>query len=186
MPAVSAFSAVRRGLQKPGDVAALAQLGDLQLDAAGARIPVALPCSHCGCSAVRGSQRSGTSARWASTSSSIRRWAMKLHRLAQHVDIGSLLGELGKRHSGVGHRGSLLDKVLVGRTSTLSGILIGTAAAARQAATWGINRPLSPGIGGLPPCFGGRINSNSLRIRNKIEPLCREYFTLIEPVLCCV
>jgi hypothetical protein len=35
---------------------------------------------------------------------------MKLHRLAQHVDIGSLLGELGKRHRGVDHRGSLLDK----------------------------------------------------------------------------
>src|SRR5664280_3924153 len=28
----------------------------------------------------------------------------ELHHLAQHVDVGSLLGELGKCHSGGGHR----------------------------------------------------------------------------------
>src|SRR4029434_2973081 len=31
-----------------------------------------------------------------------------MHHLAQHVDVGSLLGELGQCHSGGGHRGNLL------------------------------------------------------------------------------
>jgi len=35
----------------------------------------------------------------------------ELHHLAQHVDVGSLLGEFGKCHSGGGHRVFLQIKV---------------------------------------------------------------------------
>src|SRR6185436_18184618 len=63
----------------------------------------------------------------------------ELHHLAQHVDVGSLLGELGQCHSGGGHRGYLLGTWLVGRTSTISGTTMATptgiALATRQAAS---------------------------------------------------
>src|SRR6185436_18224512 len=33
----------------------------------------------------------------------------ELNHLAQHIDVGSLLGKLGQCHSGGGHRGNLLE-----------------------------------------------------------------------------
>ena len=62
----------------------------------------------------------------------------ELHHTARHVDVGSLLGEFGKCHSGGGHRGVSFGG-LVGRASTISGTTMATpmrvAVAARQAAS---------------------------------------------------
>jgi len=97
-------------LQELGEVAALAQLGDLQLDAARARVPRALAV------AVAAVDSLGTLLVVAGAAA---RFDIELHQalghelnhLAQHVDVGSLLGKLGQCHSGGGHRGNLLGQV---------------------------------------------------------------------------
>src|SRR5664280_1287046 len=90
-------------LQELGEVAALAQLGDLQLDTAGARVPRSLAV------AVAAVQPLGGLLVVAGTAALLdvelhQALGHELHHLAQHVDVGSLLGELGKCHSGGGHR----------------------------------------------------------------------------------
>src|SRR5205814_10045753 len=97
-------------LQELGEVAALAQLGDLQLDAAGTRVPRALAV------AVAAVDPLGALLVIAGAATPFdielhEALGHELHHLAQHVDVGSLLGEFGQCHSGGGHRGNLLGQV---------------------------------------------------------------------------
>src|SRR5207237_1156665 len=93
--------------QERREVAALAELGDLQLNAASARVPGALAVAVAAVQALR---------RLLVVAGAAARLDVQLHQplghelhyLAQHVDVGSLLGELGQCHSGGGHRGNLL------------------------------------------------------------------------------
>jgi len=83
------------GLQELGEVAALAQLRDLQLDAAGAGVPHPLSI------AVPAVQPLGVLLVVAGAAAPLdvdlhELLSHELHHLAQHVDVGALLGEFGQ------------------------------------------------------------------------------------------
>ena len=91
-------------LQEAGEVAALAQLGDAQLDRPGARLPGRGRGSRCAGRAVRGSSRHRPAPVSAPTSSSISRSAAKPIISRNNIGVGGLLHERAKAHHLVGHR----------------------------------------------------------------------------------
>jgi hypothetical protein len=98
MTAVSAFSARASGVQELWQAAALAQLGDLQLDTAGPRVPGAIAITV---AAVQPLGRLLVVAGAAAPVDVELHQALRheLHHLAQHVDVGPLLGEVSQCQS---------------------------------------------------------------------------------------
>jgi hypothetical protein len=95
MTAASAFSAMRRaGLEELGEVAAAAQLGDLELDAAGARLPDPLAVAVAAVQPRGGRLLVVAGAAAALDVDLHEALGHELHHLAQHIDVGALLGEL--------------------------------------------------------------------------------------------
>jgi hypothetical protein len=93
------------GLEELGEVAALAQLGDLQLDAASPCLPGALAV------AIAAIGPLGALLVVASAAAPLdvdlhEPLGHELHHLAQHVHIGTLLGKFGQCDSRGGHRES--------------------------------------------------------------------------------
>ena len=95
------------GLEEGGVVAALAQLGNAQLNGAGPGLPGTIPVAI---AAVQTLSR--VLLVIAGTAQGVdlhfhQALGGELHHLAQHVDIGAFLGKLGQCDSCVGHRGLL-------------------------------------------------------------------------------
>ena len=83
------------GFQELGEVTALAQLGDLQLDAAGTGVPGAFAVAVAAVEALGGILLVVGGAAAALDIEFHQALGHELHHLAQDVDVGSLLGKLG-------------------------------------------------------------------------------------------
>jgi len=83
------------GFKELGRVAALTQLGDLQLDAAGTGVPGAFAVAVAAVEALGGILLVVGGAAAALDIEFHQALGHELHHLAQDVDVGSLLGKLG-------------------------------------------------------------------------------------------